>query len=131
MAKTKNQIDPMWAIALNWIVPGLGHWYIGEKVRGVIFFVTITLTYWTGILIGGALSTVNFKTNTAWFFAEIFAGGYTVLAMLLGNLPGAVPSYSKTLDLATIYAGVAGLLNLFVILDTTIRTGDQPEADGQ
>jgi len=128
MAEPKKKIDATWMMALNWLVPGLGHWMIGEKVRGVIFFVTITLTYWIGVLIGGAYSTVNFRANTAWFFGEMFAGGYTLLAMLIGNLPGAEASYSKTLDLATIYTGVAGLLNIFVILDILVRLDESPEA---
>lgn len=123
MADAKQRIDVPWAMALNWLIPGAGHWLIGERTRGIIFFVTITITYWIGIFIGGALSTVNFRTNTAWFFGEAFAGGYTILALILGSLPGAQPSYSKTLDLATIYTGVAGLLNIFVILDILTRAG--------
>jgi hypothetical protein len=123
MADEKKHIQVTWAMVLNWLVPGAGHWMLGERVRGMIFFIAVTLTYWVGILIGGAFSTVNVKTNTAWFFAEVFAGGYTILALLLGRLPGAMPSYSKTLDLATIYTGVAGLLNIFVILDILTRAG--------
>jgi hypothetical protein len=117
MADEKQQFEAVPAMVLSWLIPGAGHWYLGDRKRAVIYFITITLTFWIGILIGGAQSTVNIQTNTAWFFAQIFAGGYTILSLILGQLPGAMPSYSKTLDLSTIYTGVAGLLNIFVIFD--------------
>jgi FtsH-binding integral membrane protein len=130
MAKEEKQKDVFWAASLAWLIPGAGHWYLGDRKRAVIYFVAITLTFGIGILIGGAFSTVNLQSNTAWFFAEIFAGGYTLLSLALGNLPGAASSYGKTLDLATIYAGVAGLLNLLVIFDAMDRTF-LPQQDAQ
>ena len=109
------------AVLLAWLIPGAGHWYIGDRKRAWIYFIVISILFWAGIWVGGALSTVNLKTNTAWFFAEIFAGGYTLMTTLIGQLPGAIESYGKTQDLATIYAGVAGLLNLLVVLDAIDR----------
>jgi hypothetical protein len=119
--------DTVWIAMLAWVIPGAGHWYIGERKRAIIYFVSITLAFFIGILIGGAMSTVNLQTNTPWFFAEVFAGGYTSLSMILGHLPGAAASYGKTLDLATIYAGVAGLLNLLVIFDAVDRANPSPK----
>ncbi len=122
MAKDERPKNMLLAMVLSWLIPGGGHWYLGDRVRAAVFFVAVTLTFWIGILIGGASSTVNFKENTAWFFGEFFAGGYTLLAMLMGSLPGNAASYGKTLDLATIYSGVGGLLNILVILDAMNRT---------
>jgi len=127
MANPRN--DTFLIAILAWLVPGAGHWYIGDRKRAVIYFVSITLSFFIGLLIGGALSTVNIRTNTPWFFAEVFAGGYTLLSLLLGSLPGAVASYGKTLDLATIYVGVAGLLNLLVIFDAVDRANPSPKKE--
>ncbi len=118
------------SVILSWIVPGGGHFFLGERKRAWIFFVVITLTFWTGIYIGGVLSTVNFQTNTPWFFAQVFLGGYTSLTEIL-SLFGATASYGKTLDLATIYTGVAGLLNILVILDAAVRATTQQTKDGE
>jgi len=124
MAKSKNNVspDPFIAAVLAWLVPGAGHWYLGQRARGLTFFVAITFAFWTGLAIGGARSTVDPQGNTLWFLAEAACGGYTVAALLIGKIGGALPSYSKTLDLATIYAGVAGLLNLLVVLDALGRS---------
>jgi FtsH-binding integral membrane protein len=119
MANPRN--DTYLTAFFAWLIPGAGHWYIGDRKRAVIYFVSITLAFFIGLFIGGALSTVNIRTNMPWFFAEIFAGGYTLLSLLLGSIPGSAASYGKTLDLATIYVGVAGLLNLLVILDAVDR----------
>jgi len=130
MAEAK-QSDAMWAGVLSWAVPGVGHWYLGDRARAWVFFVTITVTYAIGLYIGGFKSTVNLQTNTAWFFGQIFAGGPTVLSLILGALPNAQASYSKTLDLATIYTGVAGLLNIFVIFDALNRATWRGSKNGE
>lgn len=106
---------------LNALIPGLGYLYLGDRKRAIIIFITITATFWTGILIGGVVSTVNAKTNWPWFLAQIFLTGYTFITHLLSKLPAAAPSYSKTLDLATIYTGIAGLLNLLTIVDVLLN----------
>ena len=31
---------------LAWIVPGLGHIFLGHRGRGLVFLVTITATFW-------------------------------------------------------------------------------------
>ncbi len=109
------------AAILSWLVPGAGHWYIGDRVRGIILFITVTLTFWVGIYIGGVVSTVNVHTNSAWFLAQIFLGGYTFLTWVLSHSSFAMPCYGKTLDLAVIYTGIAGLLNFLIILDAAAR----------
>jgi hypothetical protein len=107
---------------LAWLIPGAGHWYIGQRGKAIVFFCAISLCFWTGAIIGGAYSTVNFHENTAWFFAQIFDGASAILLNFIGRLPGAMPAYGKVLDLATIYTGVAGLLNVLVILDVLDKT---------
>ncbi len=109
------------AAIFSWIIPGAGHLYIGERARGIILFITVTVIFWVGIYIGGVVSTVNVHTNGAWFLAHIFLGGYTFLTWVLSHSSSAMPSYGKTLDLAVIYTGIAGLLNFLIILDSSAR----------
>ncbi len=106
---------------LSWLVPGAGHFFSGERTRGIIIFIGVTLAFWVGIMIGGARSTVNWQTNFWWALAQMFAGGYMMVTLMLGKAAAAMPSYGKTLDLATIYTGIAGLLNLLAILDAMVR----------
>ncbi len=118
--------DPYIAGTLAWLIPGMGHLYLGLRGRCAVFFFAINLTFWGGMVIGGLRSTVDPHTNTAWFFAQIFAGLNTVISFMLSDLTAAMPSYGKTLDLAIIYTSVAGLLNVLVIFDAMIRAQFSP-----
>jgi hypothetical protein len=140
------------AVFLAWLIPGLGHVYLGHRTRGIILLVALTLTFWSGVAIGGA-KTVNpdrppigtsapesptgraqpgsaavTRTKSWWFFGQVLIGGYAVGGLTLSafssdyNTSGA-PRYLAwpSGDLANVYTGVAGLLNLLVILDAMAR----------
>lgn len=115
---------------LAWILPGLGHIYLGHRTRGLILMVTITATFWSGVAIGGVAGTVNPDTRKLWFVAQLCTGGNTLAAAsltsrVMAKLP---PSRSapylghwSAVDIGVHYTGVAGLLNLLVILDAIAR----------
>jgi hypothetical protein len=75
MAKRKSSgnVFPALALVLAWAIPGAGHVYIGRPVRGVIIFITITLTFWVGVAMGGVM-TVDNRTERWWFAADMCAG---------------------------------------------------------
>jgi len=120
---------------LAWLVPGLGHIYLGHRVRGIICLVTITLTFWTGVAIGGVQGTVDPRERTLWFMAQLCTGGNTLAAYGLHQAvephanessatvqrPAAVLAQWLSSDVGVHYTGVAGLLNLLIILDALGR----------
>ncbi len=125
------------AAILAWLIPGLGHIFLGHRVRGVIFLVVITLTFWTGVAVGGVKCVDPYKPvqqqSTAqqqrgrgrswWFFAQIMNGGYAVATHAVGARAAERASYLSwpSGDIASVYTGVAGLLNLLIILDALVR----------
>ena len=113
---------------LAWLVPGLGHIFIGERVRGLIYLIAITVTFWGGIAIGGVRDTVDPKARTTWFMAQTCVGVQAVAsygwAQSLRRHPEAGPpgvGHHRSVDTAVVYTGVAGLLNLLAILDALVR----------
>jgi len=113
---------------LSWLVPGLGHVFIGAKRRGIVIMVTIAVTFWGGVAIGGIRSTVNPHQRRLWFMAQIGAGSHAVVAGLLGTWSrrGQSPQALSTsrwqsIEIAMVYTGIAGMLNLVVILDALAR----------
>jgi TM2 domain-containing membrane protein YozV/DNA-directed RNA polymerase subunit RPC12/RpoP len=149
---------------LAWIVPGLGHLYLGHRARGITILVVITSTFWCGVAIGGVKSTVDLKENRIWFLAQICTGGQAIAATIwssrlapvvyecptchseLAGKPtvGTVcPScqhrftakddirqlrlaFWPQVDIAIVYTGIAGLLNLLAILDAIARAEIEP-----
>jgi len=75
MAGKKQQLNPIPVLAmmLAWLIPGLGHVYVGRFKRGIILFLTISITFWSGIAIGGVM-TADSQNERWWFFAEMFTG---------------------------------------------------------
>ncbi len=115
---------------LAWILPGLGHIYLGHRTRGLILMVTITATFWSGVAIGGVAGTVNPDTRKLWFVAQLCTGGNTLAAASMTSRVMAALPPSRTapylghwsaIDIGVHYTGVAGLLNLLVILDAIAR----------
>lgn len=116
---------PMAAV-MAWLVPGLGHWLLGERARGAIFFVVICVTFWAGVAVGGVRSTVTPKENGAWVAAQLCAGPQAAVAMYLGQRDQSQNGNRHKApwpasNISVVYAGIAGLLNLLVIIDTLSR----------
>lgn len=123
------------AVVLAWLIPGLGHIFLGHKVRGVIFLVFITLTFWTGVAIGGVKCVDQYKpippssgsrqpqrARSWWFFAQIMNGGYAITAYAAKTRATEADYLAwPSGDLASVYTGVAGLLNLLIIMDALAR----------
>lgn len=115
---------------LAWLVPGLGHLYLGDRSRGLVLLVTITVTFWSGVAIGGVRGTVDPQERKLWFVAQVFTAGNAAAAWSLNRVstPPPGPDGGKPLkgdwsssEVGVHYTGVAGLLNLLVILDAIGR----------
>ena len=115
---------------LAWLVPGLGHIYIGERTRGMVYLITVTLTFWTGVAIGSVQGTVAPKSRKLWFVAQVCTGGNALAAYALHRQVDPKSASSETLmsaghwasaEVGVHYTGVAGLLNLLIIFDAIAR----------
>jgi hypothetical protein len=63
--------------------------------------------------------------DRAWFVAQLCCGGHTFGALALRRaVPNRLPYASgwPSLDLGVVYTGVAGLLNVLVLLDIIVRS---------
>ncbi|MCA9254303.1 MAG: hypothetical protein KDA33_01640 [Phycisphaerales bacterium] len=134
MAKTSRAKETLpsapLAALFAWLMPGLGHWWIGEKPRAIILFLVITTTFWGGVAVGGVRSVVSERENGPWIAAQMCLGPQALIAWQAGRSlrerEKADPNVSYKApwpsgDIGVIYAGVAGLLNLLVILDVLAR----------
>ncbi len=115
---------------LSWILPGLGHIYLGQRSRGLVLLVTITATFWTGVAIGSVQGTVDPTERKIWFFAQIGTGGNAISALALNRITTSedrannrkpVVTNWVAAEVGVHYTGVAGLLNILVIFDAVSR----------
>ena len=100
---------------LSWLIPGAGYFLLKEKKRAIIIFVTIVLTFCTGLYVGsiGVIDPVGAKP---WYAAQIMN---SPMVALLGHLTagGGYPVYGKPNEIGQIYTSIAGLLNLLCIVN--------------
>ncbi len=100
---------------LSWLVPGAGYYVLKEKKRAIIVFVTIALTFCTGLYIG-SIAVVNPKTSTLAYVAQIMN---SPMVRFLGNstIHGGYKVYGKPNEVGQIYTSISGLLNLLCIVN--------------
>jgi hypothetical protein len=116
---------------LAWLVPGLGHFFLGHRARAVIFFAAVTLAFWSGVAVGGVRQVINPKEHRVWFMAQVCTGGNALAGVALAKGverklvaqggPAEYVGHYISEDVGLHYAGVAGLLNLLVIFDALLR----------
>lgn len=66
---------PLVAVALAWLIPGLGHIYLGRVRRGLVILVTLAAMFWGGVAMGGVL-TVDPVNERWWFIADVCSGAH-------------------------------------------------------
>ena len=99
---------------LGWAVPGAGHFFIKERKRGVIIFITVTLTFLLGLYIG-SVGVVDPVEAWYWFIAQILTSPAVAL-LAKETQTGEYHSYGWPCDIGRIYTSIAGLLNLLAVV---------------
>ncbi len=114
---------------LAWCVPGAGHFFIKEKKRAIIIFVTITATFLMGLYIG-SIAVIDRMQGRAWYLGQmIVSPAVAVIGSVVANSQtkrynddrddqvNLYRVYAKPHDYGQIYTAVAGGLNLLCILN--------------
>ncbi len=109
--------NPIVAVLSAWLVPGLGHFYLKRRLRGLAFFVLVMTSMLIGCKLEGNLYQVD-RTQPLTILATLGSMGmgfpYFVLRYWLqykGNVMGAGYEYG------TAFLLTAGLMNLLLVLD--------------
>ena len=123
-----RSFPPFVAVAA-WLLPGAGHFLVGQRWRGVVLFVWLSLTFALGVAVTGGAA-VSLDDHPLAFAAQIFAGLPFVAGNLLGRpardpMAYGVPPLSNevvaSMDLGLLLTMTAGLLNLLLVLDAFDR----------
>lgn len=99
---------------LGWAVPGAGHFVIKERKRGVIIFVTITVTFLLGIYVG-SIGVINPPQAKIWYIGQIMTTPAVSILADITKARGYV-CYGKSNDIGQIYTAIAGMLNLLCVI---------------
>ena len=113
------------AVALAWLFPGLGHYYLGRRRSALAFALIVTATFLAGLSFQGRLYTVEAGQPLTILatFAVFGAGLLNMAARIFSDNPGGT-ILAVTYEYGCAYLLTAGLMNLLLVLDAyDIATG--------
>ena len=105
-------MNPVLVALAAWFVPGVGHVWAGQRVKGVVFMLTLPLMFAIGLALEGRL--FPFEPGQPLValaaIADVGIGLPYIIARALGLGAG-------TYEYGNTFLIVAGLLNLLVVCD--------------
>lgn len=124
---------PYGLVAMSWLVPGLGHYFLGKKRRAMVFAAVITSGFITGVVLGGEIGVPQAGNPFSWLatFASIGNGAlYFVRLVWVNGVGGLFEGFPLGLEGGGDPIGVgfnygktfiitAGLMNLLAVLDVS------------
>ncbi len=120
--KSDQTFTPIAAV-LAWLWPGLGHIMLGERRRGVMVMIGMLFLIIAGVLIGG-VDVVDQRKDRLWFLAQAGCGPLVFgIDYAQSRLVRTEEQHihrravGRVNEIGTLYIGLAGLMNLVVILD--------------
>ncbi len=125
--------SPRWHVAsaiAAWLVPGLGHWLLGQRSRAAVLCVSISMLWVGGFFIGG-VGVFDRKAHPIWFAGQMLIAPSILVEKWHTHLQGPYalpprpdadeipyePSYSHIHEQGVLYTALAGMLNLLAIMD--------------
>lgn len=108
------------AVILAFVVPGVGHIYLGRKGRGLAFFGIIAFLFLLGLGVDGTLYTIQ-PGNPLSFLATLGSMGSGALYFIGRTVADAKGAFgdikSITYEHGKMFTLTAGLMNLLLMLD--------------
>ncbi len=137
--RARHGAAPFIACALAWVLPGLGHLYLGKKGRALAFFLVVAAMFGLGLASDGASSLVESRQPLTFLatFDNLAAGPIDLVGRYLtyGSIVYALPEdetdprhrdlvdrqrrkvRSVTYEYGNTFLLTAGLMNILLILD--------------
>ena len=132
---------PLLAFVFGYLIPGLGHWYLGKRKKAILFFCLICCTFGIGFTLANFSEVAprqqivdrGRSISVEWRYSFVFQAG----AGLLAWVPAAMHHFTIVLDkpgavspfqhIGWLYTVIAGLLNLLVAQDAFEKAYFLPE----
>jgi hypothetical protein len=123
--------SPVVACTAAWLVPGAGHFVVGQNQKAILFFVVLSGMYVVGLSLGGRLFPLEWSEPLVFLSAVAqWMSGLPRLAATLGNL-GQGDVVAASYEYGNTFLIVSGLLNSLVVLDAYDRASGRKPAGGK
>lgn len=115
---------------LAFLVPGLGHIWLGQTRRGLLIGAGILGLFMGGLLIGG-IDVVDRVTDRWWFLLQAGNGPIAFFTDMINqrmnrasttNLPRDIVAIGRVKEAGILFGALSGMLNVLVIIDAIWHT---------
>ncbi len=104
------------AVVLAWLIPGGGHFYLGQKRRGIFLGSMVILVFLVGMVLADFRNIAPLTRHPIWGIAHLFGGLMTAIATAAtSNLM--IVRDSSYYHVGCLYSGIGALLNVLVAID--------------
>jgi TM2 domain-containing membrane protein YozV len=119
------------AMLLAYVVPGAGHFYLGQRFKAIVFFVIVIVLFVLGLSIDGSLYALSDSGGALLkILASLGSMGAGALYFIGRALGPHGDVTSITYEYGTTFTLTAGLMNLLLVLDCfDISAGRKPEQE--
>jgi len=107
--------SPANAVLLGFLVPGLGHWFVGRKLRGALIFTLLVGLFTVGTLLGDGAN-LDRERHFYYWGGQFLLGLPAILAELVHGHP-LITRDIRYVDAGLVFGSVAGLLNILAMTD--------------
>lgn len=113
--------SPFVTALLAWIIPGVGHLFLGRRGRGAIVFCTVLATFVVGLLMYGPMfqpggaDVLTRLINTGGFVGDLANGAFYFVTVGCGYAKPDAGGHAS--DYGSKFLVVAGLLNILAMVD--------------
>jgi len=117
-------VPPVVVWLASWLVPGAGHFLLGRRQKGLVFFLALPVMFAVGLALDGRLFPFEFSQPLVGLaaLANLGIGLPYVVASTLGLGQGIVTAVNY--EYGNAFLIVSGLLNMLVALDAyDVRLG--------
>ncbi len=111
----KQGKQPALLVGLAWLLPGLGHFAQGRKLRGLVVFALLVGFFLAGTWMAEG-SNLSRERHFYYWSGQMLMGLPAVLSELISGRP-AVTHVMTLGDAGLLYSSMAGLLNVLAMLD--------------
>ena len=122
MDRNRHRETGQWrldAAFLGWVLPGFGHWLLGERRRSAVLCATIGTLWLAGVLIGG-LHVIDRDAHPWWFVAQSLTAPSIAVEYGKRYLEP-IHGVGSVSEQGVLYIALAGLLNLLAMIDVAFR----------
>jgi TM2 domain-containing membrane protein YozV len=107
--------SPATAVLFGFLVPGLGHWFLGRKLRGTLIFVALVGLFLVGTFLGEGAN-LDRERHFYYWGGQFLLGLPAMVTELVHGHP-LITRDIRYVDAGLVFGSVAGLLNILAMTD--------------